>query len=219
MGKLIVIEGLDGSGKATQSKLLFDFLNKNGENVKKIEFPDYESSSSSLIKMYLAGDFGKNADDVNPFVASTFYTVDRFASFKKKWQAFYEDGGIIVADRYTTSNMIHQASKIENEKDKNSYLEWLINFEYEIFKLPKPDIVIFLNMPPKISQSLMLDRANKFTGGKEKDIHEKNLDYLQSCYKNALYVAKKFNWKIIDCFENDKILSIEEIHKKIVNNI
>lgn len=215
-GKLIVIEsGTDSSGKATQTKKIYERLKEDGYNIKKVEYPNYQSESSALIKMYLKGEFGNKADEVNPYAASTFYAVDRYASYKKEWEEFYKNGGIILADRYTTSNMIHQASKIDNFTEKEEYLKWLYELEFEKIKLPEPDIVLFLNMPPKISMKLMENRDNKFTGEKEKDIHEKDREYLEKTYKNAYELARKYNWIIIDCIENDKLKSIDEIHNEI----
>ena len=172
-GKLIIIEsGSDASGKATQTKKLYDRLVSEGYNVKKVEYPNYDSETSTLVKMYLRGDFGKNPSDVDAYVASTFYAVDRYASFKTQWEEFYNKGGIILADRYTTSNMVHQASKME-ESERDKYLDWLFDYEFSMYKIPKPDAVIFLDVPVDFSKNLMKDRDNKFTGEKEKDIHEK----------------------------------------------
>ncbi|MCI1944886.1 dTMP kinase [Clostridium luticellarii] len=214
-GKLIVIEGCDGSGKATQTKMLYEKLLNEKYNVKKVEYPDYASQSSALIKMYLNGDFGKNPEDVNAYVASTFYGVDRFASYKMNWKEFYEKGGIVLADRYTTANMIHQASKIDDIGEKNKFLEWLWNFEFNIFGLPIPDCVIFLDMPPGCSRQLIMHRDNKFTGTSDKDIHEGDWDYLIKSYKNSLYVAKKYDWSRIPCVEDGRIRNVDEIHKSI----
>ena len=215
MGKLIVIEGLDSSGKATQSERLYERLTTSNIPAKKVTFPDYGSQSSALIKMYLNGEFGTDANAVNPYVASTFYTVDRFASFKTKWQAAYENGTVIVADRYTTSNMIHQASKIESSEERRQYFKWLMHYEYTMFGLPKPDMVIFLHMPLSVSLALMEERANKYTGEMEKDIHEKNKAYLANCYNIAMEVCKEFNWNMVSCTQGAKIRTIEEIQEEI----
>lgn len=218
-GRLYVIEGSDGSGKATQSKLLYDRLLSENKKVRLISFPDYESDSSVLVKMYLAGEFGTDANDVNVYAASTFYAVDRFASFKKDWQNFYSNGGIVIADRYTTSNMVHQAAKIKNINKKDKYLDWLWNLEFELFKLPVPDLVLFLDVKPEISQKLMENRLNKITKETKKDIHENNSRFLFESYNNALYVAKKYDWKIINCNEGGKIASVETTHKKIYKEL
>lgn len=218
-GKLIIIEsGSDASGKATQTKKLYDRLVSEGYNVKKVEYPNYDSQTSTLVKMYLRGDFGKNPSDVDAYVASTFYAVDRYASFKTQWEEFYNEGGIILADRYTTSNMVHQASKME-ESERDKYLDWLFDYEFNMYKIPKPDAVIFLDVPVDFSKNLMKDRDNKFTGEKEKDIHEKDLEYLKKCYENSLYIADKYDWKKIECIKDNSLRSIENIHEEIYENI
>jgi len=223
MKKLIVIDGVDSSGKETNANFVYTFLKENNKDVTKISFPDYESNSSALVKMYLAGEFGKNANDVNAYAASSFYAVDRFASFKTSWgKDFFDSDGYIVADRYVTSNMIHQASKISDPMEKEAFLNWLYDYEYEKLGLPKPDLVIFLNMPIWAVQQLIKNRANKITGKKEKDIHEKDTKYLQESYDNAMNIAKKFGWTIVDCTIGDRIKSLDEIQdeiRNIVNNL
>ena len=215
-GKLIIIEsGSDASGKATQSNRLYERLINEGKQCMKITFPDYNSDSSALVKMYLNGDFGKDPNDVNPYVSSTFYAVDRYASYKTEWQEFYLEGGIILADRYTTSNMIHQSSKIADIKERQRFLNWLENLEYDIYGLPRPTTTIFMNMPPNYSNILIEKRDNKITGKAKKDIHESNLDYLAKSYKSAIEIAKDYQWPIINCVENDQLLSIDAIHERI----
>ncbi|MGI6587472.1 MAG: dTMP kinase [Peptococcia bacterium] len=214
-GTLIVIEAPDGSGKKTQSELLFNRLKKEEYPVKKVEFPNYHSPSSSLVKMYLRGEFGKNPNEVNPYAASAFYAVDRFASFKKEWQSFYAEGGIIIADRYTTSNLIHQAVKFTDEKEKEKYLDWLWDFEFNLLALPVPDVVFFLNMPSNFSEKLITARKNKFTGKAQKDIHEINKDYLRKSYENACWIAEKYNWVKIECVQNNEVKPIAEIHENL----
>lgn len=217
-GKLIIIEGSDGSGKATQTKKLYDRLEENNYNIKKVEFPNYNSESSALVKMYLRGDFGKSATDVDPYVCSTFFAVDRYASFKTEWEKFYNEGGIVICDRYTTSNMIHQASKMEiDERDK--YLDWLNDFEFNLYKIPEPDCVIFLDVPVEVSINLMKDRNNKITGENKKDIHESDIEYLRKSYENSLYIAKKYNWHRINCVDGSNMRSIDDIHEEIFNVI
>ncbi len=218
-GKLIVIEGLDSSGKATQTALVVDRLKEMGYKVMHVAFPDYESNSSALVKMYLNGELAPKADDINPYAASSFYAVDRYASYKSKWEEFYLNGGIVVADRYTTSNMIHQASKIDGTRIKNLYLDWLMDYEYKLLKLPVPNKVIFLNMSPDASSELMKERPNKITGKSEKDIHERDAEYLNKTYVNALYVAKKFEWDEVFCVDDSRIRSIREINNEIMNKI
>lgn len=214
-GKLIIIEsGSDASGKATQSEELLKKLTADGYNVRKVEYPNYKSESSTLVKMYLRGDFGKHADDVDAYIASTFFTADRYASFKTEWEEFYRSGGIVIADRYTTSNMVHQASKMEIE-ERDKYLDWLEDYEYNLFKIPRPDEVIFLNVPVDYSIKLMENRKNKFTGEDEKDIHESDKNYLKKTYNNSLYIADKYNWKRVECVENEQLRTIEDISNEI----
>lgn len=213
MSKLIIIEGLDGSGKSTQVDLLEKHLKNNDVRYKKIKLPDYDSPSSTLVKMYLNGDFGKSANDVNAFVASAFYAVDRFSSFKLNWGKDYENGTLILADRYATSNSIYQMEKIPKE-NWDEYLDWSADFEYNKIGIPTPDLVIYLDMPIEISQKLMTSRYN---GDEDKkDVHECNVEFLQKCRESALYTAKKQNWKVIKCADGDMPLPIEEIHQKIV---
>lgn len=215
MGKLIVIEGTDSSGKETQTKKLYERLKKNKKNVIKISFPNYESPACEPVKMYLAGEFGDKAQEINPYPVSAMYAIDRYASYKKDWGEFYSSGGIIITDRYTTSNMVHQASKLSDKEEKKSYLEWLCDLEYNKMELPKPDVVIFLNMPSEMAQKLMLERKNKITGEKEKDIHEKDYKYLKKSYENACFIAKQEKWVEIECVRDGKLKSIEEIGEKI----
>jgi dTMP kinase len=215
-GKLIIIEaGSDASGKATQTKKLFCRMKDERYNIKKVEYPNYKSSSSALVKMYLNGEFGYKPEDVNAYAASTFYAVDRYASYMKEWKRYYENGGIVLADRYTTSNMVHQASKIEDELERNEYLDWLWDLEFVKLGLPVPDMVIFLDVPPVISNDLMSNRNNKITGGSKKDIHESDREYLRKTYVNACRIAEKYNWKRIECTEGSFLKSIEDIHNAI----
>lgn len=214
-GKLIIIEsGSDASGKATQTKKLYERLLKDGYNIKKVEYPNYQSESSALVKMYLRGDFGDKPSDVDPYVSSTFFAADRYASYKTEWEEFYCNGDIILADRYTTSNMVHQASKMDKE-NRDKYLDWLTDYEFNMYKIPKPDCVIFLDVPIEFSQKLMENRKNKFTGEDKKDIHESDIKYLEDSYNNSLYIADKYNWKKINCVENNQLRSIDSIHEEI----
>lgn len=215
MGKLIVIEGTDSSGKETQTKKLYERLANEVEKVRKISFPNYESPACEPVKMYLAGVFGDNALNVNPYPVSTMFAIDRYASYKMDWESFYNAGGIIVTDRYTTSNMVHQASKIENIDEKSKYLGWLEDLEYNKMGIPKPDLVIFLNMPTEMAVKLMEARKNKITGEEKKDIHEKDTSYLKKSYDNACDIAKKYNWQEIKCVENKRLKTIEEIGEEI----
>lgn len=212
MGRLIVIEGLDGSGKHTQAVLLKKYLESTGKSVKLVSFPDYKSPSSALVKMYLAGDFGTDADSVNPYASSTFYAVDRFASFRTDWQKFYENGGIVIADRYTTSNAVHQCSKLPAEQ-WDDFLKWLFDFEYKYMGIPEPNNVIYLRADPEISQKLMSERYN--SDETKKDIHERDVDYLKRSQVSADYCAEKFGWNIIECIENDTMRSVENISAEV----
>ncbi|MDO7976687.1 thymidylate kinase [Oceanotoga sp. DSM 15011] len=216
-GKLIVIEsGSDSSGKATQTKLLFDKLKDFDFNCMKVEYPNYDSNSSALVKMYLNGEFGENPNDVDPYTSSTFFAVDRYASFKKEWESFYVNRGLVLADRYTTSNMVHQGSKYDNLDEKNLFLNWLWDLEFNKMKLPIPDLVIFLDVPIEFSFKLLEERKAK---SKVEDIHEKNLDYLKITYDNSKYIAKKYNWHIINCVENNNLRSQEDISNEIFNYV
>lgn len=211
MSKLIVMEGLDGSGKATQAKLLTEKLAEEGMKVRKISFPDYESDSSALVKMYLAGQFGTAPSDVNAYAASSFYAVDRFASYKKDWKADY-DQGVIVADRYTTSNAVHQCSKLEKDQWEE-YLNWLFDFEYEKMGIPSPDLVIYLKVDPVVSQKLM---SQRYAGDEsKKDIHERDLEYLSRSREAAQYCSTTLNWKIVECCKDGQMRSIEEIQQEV----
>lgn len=215
-GKLIVIEGLDGSGKSTQ----IDYLRKNlqnlGKEIKQIKLPCYESDSSALIKMYLGGSFGRDPQDVNAYAASAFYAVDRFASFKTGWKDDYESGKIIIADRYTTSNAYHQMNKLE-KKDWDYFIKWLEDFEYVKIGIPKPDLVIYLDMPIDISQKMMSERYN----GEEikKDVHEVNVQYLHACRQSAMYAGEKMGWQFVKCAENGSPRTIEDIAEEIFRKV
>lgn len=211
-GKLIVIEGLDGSGKSTQEELLKNKLSESGIKVNFIKLPNYDDPACEPVKMYLAGRFGKNPEDVNAYAASSFFAVDRFVSYNCCWKKQYLNGEIFLADRYTTSNAYHQLTKTEKSQ-WDSYLEWLEDFEYNKLGIPKPDAVIYLDMPIEVSQKLMTDRYNGDES--KKDIHEKNTAYLASCREAADYACKKLGWKRIMCAENGNPLPIEEISKKI----
>lgn len=215
-GRLIVIEGLDSSGKETQSKLLCEHFEKNGKKVKRIEFPNYKSESSALVRMYLGGSFGDSPDCVNAYAASSFFAVDRYATYKTDFEEFLNDGGIVIADRYTTSNMIHQASKIADEKERNEYLSWLDNYEYGLLGLPRPDKVIFLDMPMDIALALMKARANKIDGGEQKDIHERNKEYLAATYRVATELSDRYGWEHVLCGKDGGPLPIEKISEKVI---
>ena len=212
-GKVIVLEGLDGSGKATQAEYLAKAMTKKGKDVMQVSFPDYESNSSALVKMYLGGEFGADPADVNAYAASSFFAVDRYASYKKNWGQFYEQGGMIICDRYTTSNAVHQCAKMP-EDQWDGFLDWLFHYEYEKLGLPAPDEVIYLRTSPEAGQQLM---AERYEGeDSRKDIHENNVDYQALSRKAADYCAKKLGWKVIECIRNGQIRSVEEIHHEIM---
>lgn len=215
MGKLIVIEGTDSSGKETQTKRLFEKLQEKGLKVKKISFPNYNSPACEPVKMYLSGAFGEDAMKVNPYPVSTMYAIDRYASFKTDWEKFYNEDGIIVTDRYVTSNMVHQASKIRDLDEKKKYLNWLEDLEYEKMGIPRPDLVIFLNMPTEMAVKLMAERKNKITGEEKKDIHERDKEYLKESHANACKIANIYNWKEIKCNDGERIKTIEEIGEEV----
>ena len=214
--KLIVIEGLDGSGKGTQTDLINNKLKSMGMNVTRLSFPDYTHPSSTLIKMYLNGELGNNPSDVNAYAASSFYAVDRYASYLKFWKEKYQSGDIIICDRYVTSNAIYQMTKLE-EKDWKLYLSWLYDYEYNKLGLPKPNLVIYLNVDIEFSQNLM---AERYKGDEsKKDIHEKNIDFLKKCYLTSKYVSYEDKWHVINCMDRDKIRLKEDINKEIMDKI
>lgn len=215
-GKLIVIDGLDGCGKTTQLEITEKKLLSMGYNVKTISFPDYDSSSSALVKMYLNGEFSDNPDDVNAYAASSFYAVDRYASYMKYWKKEYESGYIILAARYVSSNAFHQMSKLHSDQ-WDSYLKWLYDYEYEKLGLPAADKVIFLDMPIDVSQKLLSKRYNGDDA--KKDIHETHVDYLKKCRKSAIYASNKLDWSVIQCSKNGNPLHFSEISNQIINSI
>ncbi len=212
MGKLIVIEGTDGSGKSTQFGLLSEHLQKDGVEFKHLVFPRYSEPSSALIRMYLGGEFGKKPTDVNAYAASAFYAVDRYASYKMDWGKWYEDGGLILSDRYTTSNAVHQASKVEGEAQKE-YLRWLYDFEYDKLGLPSPDLVIYLDVPTDYTEKML--RSREQSTNTHADIHEQDMQYLATCRRTGKTAAAYYGWKVIDCVRNGEMRSREDIHAEI----
>lgn len=219
MGKLFVIDGTDGSGKQTQFNKLKERLENEGVNLKVVSFPNYENESSSLVKMYLRGEFGENAQEVSPYIASTFYAADRYATFQTGYKKFYEEGGIILADRYTTANMVHQAGKIKDKVEREKFLDWLWDFEFNLYGLPVPTKSFFLNMPTEYAVKLMENRENKFTHETKKDIHESNKQHLLDAYNAACDLVQKYDWHEVKCVKDDKIRSIEDIHEEIYQEI
>ncbi len=212
MGKLIVIEGTDGSGKSTQFGLLSQHLEQDGIAFKHLVFPRYQEESSALIRMYLGGQFGTKPTDVNAYAASAFYAVDRFASYKMDWGNWYEQGGLILSDRYTTSNAVHQASK-EPEETRQDFLKWLYDFEYNKMGLPRPDLVIYLDVPTDFTEALLRHREQD-TNTKA-DIHEQDMQYLATCRETGRAAANYYGWNVIDCVKDGKMRSIEDIHQQI----
>lgn len=213
---LIVLEGLDGSGKGTQTALLAEALVKQGRSLRQITFPDYDSPSSALVRMYLNGEFGTDPEDVNPYAASAFYAVDRFASFRKDWKKDYDRGSVILCDRYATSNMVYQMGK-SPRKEWDRYLEWVEDFEYGKLGLPRPDLVLYLDMPVEVSQKLLLQRYHGDSG--KKDIHESHLEFLRSCGECARYAGEKLHWKVVPCSRDEQPLPVEEIHKSVLEQV
>lgn len=216
MGKLIVLEGTDGSGKSTQFKALSERLERDGVSFKHLVFPRYSEPSSALIRMYLGGEFGKNPSDVNAYAASAFYAVDRYASFKQDWGQWYEDGGLILSDRYTTSNAVHQASKEEGENQAR-FLQWLYEFEYDKLGLPRPDLVIYLDVPTDFTEKMM--RSREQATNTKADIHEQDLEYLATCRRTGKAAAKFYGWTVISCVRDGKMRSIEDIHEEIYRHV
>ena len=216
MGKLIVIEGTDGSGKSTQFRLLTQRLQKEGRPFRQLVFPQYSEPSSALIRMYLGGEFGANPSDVNAYAASTFYAVDRYASYKKSWGEWYEAGGLVVSDRYTTSNAVHQASK-EPEEKQQAFLQWLYELEYDHMGLPRPDLVIYLDVPTDFTEMLL--RSREQSTHTHADIHEADTAYLATCRRTGRAAAAFFGWTVVQCVQNGALRSMEEIHEEIYRHV
>ena len=212
MGKLIVIEGTDGSGKSTQFRLLTQRLEQEGRAFRQLEFPQYSEPSSALIKMYLGGEFGTKPSDVNSYAASVFFAVDRYASYKKVWGQWYEEGGLVLSARYTTSNAVHQASK-EPEEKQLDFLGWLYEFEYEKMGLPRPDLVIYLDVPTDFTEKMM--RSREAATNTSADIHEQDLAYLATCRRTGKAAAAYYGWTVINCVKDNQMRSIEDIHEEI----
>ena len=216
MGKLIVLEGTDGSGKSTQFKLLTERLSQDGRQFQKLVFPQYSEPSSALIRMYLGGEFGDKPSDVNAYAASAFYSVDRYASYKKVWGTWYEDGGLVVSDRYTTSNAVHQTSKEPPEK-QGDFLKWLYDFEYGKLGLPKPDLVLYLDVPTDFTEKMM--RSREAATHTHADIHEQDMEYLATCRRMGKAAAEYYGWTVIGCVKDGAMRSIEDIHEEICRHV
>ena len=216
MGKLIVIEGTDGSGKSTQFRLLTEAVEKAGYEFRKLVFPQYQEESSALIRMYLGGQFGTRPSDVNAYAASAFYAVDRYASYKKVWGEWYENGGLVLSDRYTTSNAVHQASK-EPEENRAEFLRWLYEFEYDTLGLPRPDPTIYLDVPTDFTEKMM--RRREADTNTSADNHEQYMDYLATCRRTGKAAAEYYGWTVIQCVQNGQMRSIEDIHGEIYRHV
>lgn len=216
MGKLIVIEGTDGSGKSTQFRLLTERLFAQNIPFQKLVFPQYSEPSSTLIRMYLGGEFGEKPTDVNAYAASTFYAVDRYASYKKVWGSWYENGGLVVSDRYTTSNAVHQASK-EEEGNRLAFLKWLYELEYDHMGLPRPDLTIYLDVPTDFTEKLL--RGREQATNTHADIHEADSAYLATCRRMGKAAAEYYGWTVIQCVKDGKMRSIEDIHEEICRHV
>ncbi len=210
-GKIIVLEGLDGSGKSTQLELAYNHLIERGVNCRMVSFPNYEDLTGQLVERYLKGEIPCDGNS-GAYSASSMYAIDRYVSYVTDWKNFYDGGGIILSGRYTTSNAIYQLTKVSAE-ERESFLNWLFDYEYNKLGLPKPDVVLFLDMPVEVSQKLLDKRYHGDTA--KKDIHEKNVEYLEQCRKNALYAAERCNWNIIKCAKDGSPIPIEDIYIKI----
>ncbi len=216
MGKLIVLEGTDGSGKSTQFQVLSQRLADQNIPMKHLVFPRYSQPSSALIRMYLAGDFGDRPSDVNAYAASAFYAVDRYASYKQDWGQWYEAGGLVLSDRYTTSNAVHQASKLPPHQ-RQEFLAWLYQFEYDRLGLPKPNLVLYLDMPTDCTEKLM--RSREAATNTHADIHEQDLAYLATCREAGRFAADFYNWQVVPCVANGAMRSIDDIHEEIWGHV
>lgn len=216
MGKLIVIEGTDGSGKSTQFQRLTQRLCEEGRTFKKLVFPRYSEPSSALIRMYLGGEFGTNPSDVSSYAASAFYAVDRFASYRQDWGKWYEEGGLVLSDRYTTSNAVHQASKEPPER-RSEFLRWLYEFEYDRLGLPRPDLIIYLDVPTDFTEKLM--RRREADTNTTADIHEKDMSYLATCRESGRAAAQFYGWTMVNCVKDGAMRPIEDIHEEIYAHV
>ena len=212
MGKLIVLEGIDGSGKSAQYRRLTARFEREGLDYHSIVFPRYDQESSALIRMYLNGDFGSRPDDVNAYASSIFYAVDRYASYMTDWKAYYQSGGVVLSDRYTTSNAVHQGAKLPPEEQPR-FFDWLYDLEYVKLGLPRPDLVIFLDVDLATSEARMHRRQLKT--GKSGDIHERDTEYLQLCLDTGHRAAAHYGWRVVDFMKDGKERDVDEKHEEI----
>lgn len=216
MGKLIVLEGTDGSGKATQAKLLCERLRREGRDCRKLDFPRYGEPSCAAVELYLHGALGERPGDVNGYAASTFYAVDRYCSYKQDWGGYYEAGGLLIADRYTTSNAVHQTSKLPAQ-ERGAFLRWLFDFEYRLLGLPEPTAVFYLDVPTELTERMMRSReAENHTGT---DIHERDDAYLRSCREVGEQLVSQYGWRRVDCCRGGAMRTIEDIHEELYQSL
>ena len=212
MGKLIVFEGTDGSGKATQSQMLFERLRREGTECRKLDFPRYGEPSAAAVELYLRGALGEKPGDVNGYAASTFFAVDRYCSYKQDWGGYYEAGGVLIADRYTTSNAVHQASKLPRGERK-AFLDWLFGFEYALLGLPEPTAVFYLDVPTELAEGMLRSREARTRTAA--DIHEKDGQYLRTCRETGEQLVADYGWQYVDCSRDGKMRSVEDIHEEV----
>lgn len=213
-GKLVVLEGTDGSGKSTQFALLWEALLRQGREVGTMVFPRYQEESSALVRLYLGGAFGSRPGDVSPYAASTFFAVDRYAGYRQDWGARYEGGMLMVSDRYTTSNAVHQAAKLPPE-ERPAFLEWLADLEYDKLALPRPDLVLWLDVPTQLAVANL--RRREAATRTQGDIHEVDEAYLEACREAAGQAAALYGWRRIDCANGrGGLREVEDIHREIM---
>lgn len=213
-GKLIVIDGTDGSGKATQTKLLANRLEKAGYKVRIEDFPQYGQKSAGPVEDYLVGIYGK-ADELGAYVPSVFYAVDRFAA-SERIRKHLKQGFIVISNRYVTANMAHQGGKIKNPKHREKYFKWITDLEYVFFKIPKPDLNVILHLPPEVSLKLVRKRGPQYyIGSKKRDVHERDIYHLRAAEKIYLSIAKRFKYKVVEGFVDGKLESPDEIGEKV----
>jgi len=216
LGKLIVFEGIDGSGKSTQFDLICKRFSDENRRFKRIVFPRYNEPSSALIKMYLAGDFGSDPDSVNAYAASSFYAVDRYASYIQEWREYYNNGGLVLTDRYTTSNALHQGAKID-KKQRGDFFKWLYDYEFNLIGLPVPDLVFYMDIGIEYAGKRLLHRQTET--GTNADIHENDMIYLKCSIESGEQAADQFGWHRISCIDKGTERNKEELHKEIYANI
>ena len=215
----LVIEGIDGAGKETQTSLLKEYLKSLGKNVITQSFPNYGTDGCKPVQMYLDGKLSKTANEVNAYQSSVLFAVDRFCTMTQLIKNITKDS-VVVFDRYVSSNMLHQGGKIHNDEDLEKYLKWLENFEFEVMKIPRPDKIFFLSVPPEISMELIKQRKG-LKSQTEKDIQESDENHLKNAYNTGMKISKMFGWEIIDCVDKEKnqMRTKEDISKEIQQKV